>query len=402
MKHFKILFIVMLSVVASVASCQSPQGKKKSPEPWSVKMASSEMLRNPDAAYLDFNKEPKWNYTNGLVCSAIEQVWRRTGDERFYNYVKAYADKMIDENGVIKGYKPTEYNIDKVNSGKFLFDLLEQTGDEKYRKALHALRDQMKTHPRTSEGGYWHKQIYPHQMWLDGLYMGSPFLAEYAKVFNEPALFDDVLLQIRLIDKHTYDSKSGLFYHAWDESKEQRWANKTDGKSPHVWGRAMGWFAMALVDVLDFLPMDHPGRKEVLNVADKMAQAVEKYQDKSSGVWFQVMDEPTRKGNYLESSASSMFTYFLVKGVKRGYIDKKYMATAKRGYDGIIKRVIKVDDQGQTHITEVCSVAGLGGNPYRDGTFEYYVSEPKRDNDPKAVGPFIMLALEFEEIQKSK
>ena len=402
MKHFKILPIVLLSIVASVASCQSPQVKKKNNEPWSVRMASSEMLRNPDASYLDFNKEPKWNYTNGLVCSAIEQVWRKTRDEKFYNYVKAYADKMIDEDGVIKGYKPTEYNIDKVNSGKFLFDLVEQTGDEKYKKAIHALRDQMKTHPRTSEGGYWHKQIYPHQMWLDGLYMASPFLAEYAKVFHEPALFDDVVLQIQLIDKHTYDPRSGLYYHAWDESKEQRWANKTDGKSPHVWGRAMGWFAMALVDVLDFLPADHPGRKDVLNVADKMAQAVEKYQDKSSGVWYQVMDEPTREGNYLESSASSMFTYFLIKGVKRGYIDKKYMATAKRGYEGIIKRFIKVDDQGQTHITEVCSVAGLGGNPYRDGSFEYYIGEPKRDNDPKAVGPFIMLALEFEELQKSK
>jgi unsaturated rhamnogalacturonyl hydrolase len=401
MKHFRILSIVMLSIVTVVASCQSPQVKEKSNEPWSVKMASSEMLRNPDASYLDFNKEPKWNYTNGLVCSAIEQVWRRTRDEKFYNYVKAYADKMIGEDGVIKGYKPTEYNIDKVNSGKFLFDLVEQTGAEKYKKAIHALRDQMKTHPRTSEGGYWHKQIYPHQMWLDGLYMGAPFLAEYAKVFNEPAMFDDVVLQIQLIDKHTYDPKSGLFYHAWDESKEQRWANKTDGKSPHVWGRAMGWFAMALVDVLDFLPADHPGRKDVLKVADKMALAVEKYQDKSSGVWFQVMDEPTREGNYLESSASSMFTYFMVKGVKRGYIDKKYMASAKRGYDGIIKRFIKVDEKGQTHITEVCSVAGLGGNPYRDGTFEYYISEPKRDNDPKGVGPFIMLALEFEELQKS-
>jgi unsaturated rhamnogalacturonyl hydrolase len=400
MIQVRILSALALCIVVSLASCQSSKTDIKKEEPWSVRMASSDMQRNPDAAYLDFNKEPKWNYTNGLVCSAVEQVWRKTRNDKFYNYVKAYADKMIDDNGVIKGYKPGEYNIDKVNSGKFLFDLLEQTGDKKYEKALHTLREQMRTHPRTSEGGFWHKQIYPHQMWLDGLYMGAPFLAEYAKVFNEPALFDDVVLQIHLIDKHTYDPKSGLFYHAWDESKEQKWANKTDGKSPHVWGRAMGWFAMALVDVLDFLPADHPKRKDVMLVADKMAQAIDKYQDKNSGVWYQVMDEPGRDGNYLEASASCMFTYFLVKGAKHSYIDKKYMATAQRGYDGIIKRFIKVDDNGQTHITEVCSVAGLGGNPYRDGTFEYYVNEPKRDDDPKAVGPFIMLALQFEELQK--
>jgi unsaturated rhamnogalacturonyl hydrolase len=400
MIQVRILSALALCIVVSLASCQSSKMDIKKEEPWSVRMASSDMQRNPDAAYLDFNKEPKWNYTNGLVCSAVEQVWRKTRNEKFYNYVKAYADKMIDDNGVIKGYKPGEYNIDKVNSGKFLFDLLEQTGDKKYENALRALREQMRTHPRTSEGGFWHKQIYPHQMWLDGLYMGAPFLAEYAKVFNEPTLFDDVVLQIHLIDKHTYDSESGLFYHAWDESKEQKWASKTDGKSPHVWGRAMGWFAMALVDVLDFLPADHPKRKDVLLVADKMAQAIDKYQDKSSGVWYQVMDEPGRDGNYLEASASCMFTYFLVKGAKHSYIDKKYMATARRGYDGIIKRFIKVDGNGQTHITEVCSVAGLGGNPYRDGTFEYYVNEPKRDDDPKAVGPFIMLALQFEELQK--
>jgi unsaturated rhamnogalacturonyl hydrolase len=388
--------------VVITASCQAPSTAAKSTEPRSVRMASSEMQRNPDASYLDFNKEPKWNYTNGLVCSGMERVWKKYSDEKYYNYIKSYADKMIDGNGVITLYKPQEYNIDKVNSGKFLFALYEHTKDERYKKAMQALRDQMKTHPRTSEGGFWHKKIYPHQMWLDGLYMGSPFLAQYAKVFDEPSLFDDVALQIHLIDKHTYDPASGLFYHAWDESKEQRWANKTDGKSPHVWGRAMGWFAMALVDVLDHFPQDHPKRKEILAVADKMAQAIAKYQEPKSGVWYQVMDQPGREGNYLESSASTMFTYFLIKGVKRGYIDKKYMSNAEAGYNGILNRFIKVDEKGQTHITEVCSVAGLGGNPYRDGSFEYYINEPKRDNDPKAVGPFIMMAVEFEELKDKK
>jgi unsaturated rhamnogalacturonyl hydrolase len=232
--------------------------------------------------------------------------------------------------------------------------------------------------------------------------MGSPFLTQYAKLFNEPALFDEVALQVQLIDKHTFNPANGLFYHAWDESKEQRWANKEDGKSPHAWGRAMGWFSMALVDILDHFPQDHPTRKDILHVADKMAQAVAKYQDKNTGLWFQVMDQSERKGNYLESSASSMFTYFLVKGATRGYIDKKYLSNAEKGYKGILGRFIKTDDQGLVSITDVCAVAGLGGNPYRDGSFEYYVNETKRDNDPKAVGPFIMMALEFEELDKKK
>ncbi|HYF70729.1 MAG TPA: glycoside hydrolase family 88 protein, partial [Ohtaekwangia sp.] len=246
MIQFRLKFCLVILMLPALVFSQSVEKKISEKAPWSVRMASSEMSRNPDAAYLDFSKVPKWNYTNGLVCSAIQLVGEKTNDPKYNDYIKAYADNMINDDGSIKGYKPTDYNIDKVNSGKFLFGLLEKTGDQKYAKAIHLLREQMKTHPRTSEGGFWHKKIYPHQMWLDGLYMGAPFLAQYASVFNEPALFDDVVLQIELIDKYTFDPASGLFYHAWDESKEQRWANKEDGKSPHVWGRAMGWFAMAL------------------------------------------------------------------------------------------------------------------------------------------------------------
>jgi unsaturated rhamnogalacturonyl hydrolase len=400
MKKLLLALLVTLVALPWISCAQKTSVKSDAKAPWSVRMADAEMTRNPDAAYLDFVETPRWNYTNGLVCSAIQRVWSSTKDEKYYNYIKAYADQMISEDGTIKLYKPEEYNIDKVNSGKFLFALLEHTGDQKYAKALHRLRDQMRTHPRTSEGGYWHKKIYPHQMWLDGLYMGSPFLAQYGKVFNEPALFDDVALQVELIDKYTFNSSNGLYYHAWDESKEQRWANKEDGKSPHAWGRAMGWFSMSLVDILDYFPVDHPKRKDILKVADKVAQAVAMYQDKKSGVWYQVMDQADRKGNYLESSASSMFTYFLLKGASRGYIDKKYLAAARKGYEGVLSNFIKSDDKGLTIITDVCAVAGLGGNPYRDGSFEYYIGEPRRNNDPKAVGPFIMAALEFEALPK--
>lgn len=365
---------------------------------WAERMALSEMWRNPDASKLDFVKESRWNYTNGLVCSAIERVWKKTGDTRYFDYIKAYADLMIGPDGSIKTYDPQEYNIDKVNSGKFLFDLYDKTGDEKYKKAIDRLRDQMRTHPRTSEGGFWHKKIYPHQMWLDGLYMGSPFLAQYAATFEEKKLFDDVALQIQLVDKYTYDRELNLFFHAWDESREQKWADKTNGKSPHVWGRAMGWFAMSLVDVLDHFPVDHPERAYIEDVVKKMASSLKKSQEPTSGVWYQVMDQAARSGNYLESSASCMFTYFLLKALNKGYISNDYKDVALRAYNGVLKNFIRVDEKtGSASITEVCSVAGLGGNPYRDGSFEYYINEPKRDNDPKAVGPFIMMAIEFDD-----
>jgi len=393
------LVIPFIFIFSFAAEAQTTQVSKELP--WSVRMADSEMIRSPKASMLDFAAEPKWNYTNGLVSSAIELVWKKTGDEKYYNYIKAYADEMINADGSgIKTYKPQDYNIDKVNSGKFLIKLNEYNKDPRYENAIRLLRDQMRTHPRTSEGGFWHKKIYPHQMWLDGLYMGTAFLAQYAKVFNEPSVFDDVALQLTLVDKHTYDPKLGLFFHAWDESKQQAWANKEDGKSPHVWGRAMGWYAMALVDVLEYFPKDHSKYNELLTITNKMARAITQYQEAISGVWYQVMDQPDRKGNYLEASASCMFTYFLVKASKNGYIDKAYLEKARKGYDGILKEFIKVDANGSVNITQVCAVAGLGGTPYRDGSFNYYVNEQKRDNDPKAVGPFIMLAIEFETLMK--
>lgn len=402
MKKNLLLCLLVIINLPTLVSAQSPISKVSASAPMSVRMADSDMIRNPKASMLDFVTEPKWNYTPGLVCSAVAGVWKKTDDVKYYNYIKTYADDMINEDGSIKTYKPDEYNIDKVNPGKFLFGLYEHTGDQKYMLAIKHLREQMRTHPRTSEGGYWHKKIYPHQMWLDGLYMGSPFLVQYAKVFNEPALYDDVALQIDLIEKYTYDEKLGLYFHAWDESKQQKWANKETGRSPHVWGRAMGWYAMALVDVLDFFPKDHPKYNTILKNVEKMAKGIIKYQNAESGLWYQVVDQGKREGNYLEGSASSMYCYFLLKAVKMGYINKKYLDNATKGYKGIIDRLIKVDSNGLVSITQVCAVAGLGGNPYRDGTYEYYINETKRDNDPKAVGPFIMASLLFEELNATK
>jgi len=370
----------------------------KSQKPWSIRMADSDIKRNPEGWMLDFSKTPRWNYCNGLVCTSLEKLWKAKGETKYYEYIKKYADDLILPDGTIKTYALDNYNIDAVNSGKILFALYEQTGDSKYQKAIQTLRTQMLTHPRTTEGGFWHKKNYPHQMWLDGLYMATPFLAQYAQVFKEPALFDDVAKQIKLIDVHNKDATTGLYSHGWDESKQERWADKQTGKSAHTWGRGMGWYAMTLIDTLDFFPKSHPQYQEILQITQSVAQTLKKYQDISTGLWYQVMDVGAKEGNYLEASASTMFVYFLIKGVTRGVIDKKYLATAQKGYKGILKHLIKEQADGEITIIDTCAGAGLGGKPYRDGSYEYYCQEAKRDNDPKAVGPFILLALEFEQM----
>ncbi|GGK85546.1 glycoside hydrolase family 105 protein [Rufibacter glacialis] len=401
LSNIAFLALALFTLACSTSKQTSSSGvpsKSPSGKPYSVWMADSEMKRSPQGWMIDFRPEPKWDYTQGLFASALERVWKRTGDQKYFTYIKAFADTMITENGTIKTYKKADYNIDRVNPGKFLIALHRETGKQKYKIALDDLRDQMRTHPRTSEGGYWHKKIYPHQMWLDGLYMASPFLAQYAATYNEPQLFNEVAKQIKLVDKYTYVKEKNLFYHGWDEKREQKWADPKTGLSPNVWGRAMGWYAMALVDALDFMPVNHPERADILKITQKMAGSLAQYQDRETGLWWQVVDQANREGNYREGSASSMFTYFLVKAAKKGYIDQKYMDNARRGYNGILENLIRKEADGTISITNVCAVAGLGGTPYRDGTYEYYINEEKRDNDPKAVSPFIMAALEFEEM----
>ena len=360
---------------------------------YAVKTADSEMIRNPESWLFDSSKEPKWNYTQGLVLKSIYQVWEKTNDRKYFDYVKSYADTMIYPDGSIRSYKSSEYNLDRINSGKILFPLYAQTQIPAYKAAIDSLRNQILTHPRTSEGGFWHKKIYEHQMWLDGIYMASPFLAQYAAVFNEPALFDDVAHQILLIAKHTYNPETGLYYHGWDESKTQKWANPETGQSPEFWSRSIGWYMMALVDVLDFLPENHPQRGDIIEILQKLSASLEKYQDRETRLWYQVTDKGGAQGNYLESSASAMFIYTWAKGAQNGYLDQSHLDKANVAYDGYIRQFIKTNEDGTISVTSGCAVAGLGGNPYRDGSYKYYISEPIRDNDPKATGPFIMASL---------
>lgn len=356
---------------------------------WSVRMAESVMRRHPLLA-------KKWAYEWGVALKAFEQVWLKTNDNRYYDYIKKNIDEFVGPEGDVKTYRLEEYNLDQINTGKLLFLLYNTTGDERYKKSAYLLRKQLETQPRTSEGGFWHKQIYPHQMWLDGIYMAGPFYAEFARTFGEPQDFDDAARQIILVESHTRDPRTGLLYHGWDESKSQKWADPETGCSPNFWGRAMGWYAMAIPDVLDHLPEDHSEREKLVEIFANMIGALAAVQDRSTGLWYQVLDQGGKQGNYLEASASCMFVYAMAKGVRKGCLDGQYLDVARRGYEGVLKHFVDVDDQGLVNLNRICSVAGLGGEPYRDGSFEYYISEEIVTNDYKGVGPFILASVEME------
>ncbi|PTN10065.1 unsaturated rhamnogalacturonyl hydrolase [Mangrovibacterium marinum] len=398
MNVFKPLLSTMLAASFFVAtSCsQTKKADQQRPIELGIKLADSDMARFPDASMLDWSSKPKWSYTQGLVSLALQRLTDETGDQKYYDYGFAYADKMIGEDGSIKTYKKEKYNLDLVNSGKILFQIYAKTGEQRFKTAMDTLYAQLESQPTTSDGGYWHKKIYPYQMWLDGVYMADPFHAQYGKVFNKPEAIDHAMHQVFTIQKHTHDSITGLNFHGWDESREQAWADSVTGLSQHVWGRAQGWYAMALVDILDFVPEDHPQRAEFIGILKSVYAAILKAQDPTTGVWWQVMDAPGREGNYLESTCSSMFVYAFAKANRMGYVDDSYMEAAKKGFDGIVRNFIKTEEDGSLSLTQCCAVAGLGGNPYRDGSFEYYTSTEIRDNDPKGVGPFVMATIELQ------
>ena len=365
-------------------------------EPLSEQMAATVMKRWGNSWELQPDRPERWSYEQGVVMKGMEGVWLSTADGRYFRFIQESIDRFVQDDGTIRTYKIDEYNIDNILNGRLLLMLYNVTGQEKYRKAAGLLREQLKTHPRTSEGGFWHKKIYPFQMWLDGLYMGGPFYAEYAKTFHEDAAFDDIARQFVFMENHSRDLKTGLLYHGWDESRKQRWSNPETGRSPNFWGRAMGWYAMALVDTLDHFPENHPQRGELVQILKRLAVAVQRYQDPKSGLWYQVLDKPGAKGNYLEASAACMFVYALAKGIRKGYLPASYFDVAQRGYRGIVSRFIKADSAGQVNLEGTVSVAGLGGNPYRDGSYEYYLSEKVVTNDPKGVGAFMMASNEME------
>ena len=340
-------------------------------------------------------KPARWTYDQAVFLKGIEGVWKATGEGKYFDYIQKSMDLFVDNNGNIRTYKSDDYNIDNVTPGRNVLLLYNVTGKDKYLKAVQTLRKQLQEQPRTNEGGFWHKKVYPSQMWLDGLYMGEPFYAEYAATFHEDSAFNDIARQFILMEKHSRDAKTGLLYHGYDESRQQKWADKTTGRSPNFWARAMGWYGMALVDVLEVFPANHPARAQLVQILNRYAAAIVKVQDKTSGVWWDILDMPGKEKNYVEASASSMFVYALAKGVRLNLLAPSYVSAARKGYDGIIRNFIK-DENGQTNLYGTVSVSGLGGTPYRDGSYDYYMSEKVVVNDPKGVGAFLLASNEIE------
>ena len=389
----KLIIRLLLGVVTMLLPLTLVNAQSSS---WSERMATTAMTRWKDSWSNEPGRPERWSYEQGVLLKGIESFWLNTGDGKYFSFIQHSIDRFVNDDGTIKTYRIDEYNLDNINEGKLLLTLYRVTEKEKYKKAADLLREQLKTHPRTHEGGFWHKKIYPYQMWLDGLYMGEPFYAEYAATFHEESAFDDIAKQFIWMEQHSRDPKTGLLYHGWDESKQQRWANPQTGLSPNFWGRAIGWYAMALVDTLDYFPPNHPQRAALIAILNRLAPAIQKYQDPKSGLWYLILDKGGEKGNYFEASAACMFVYALAKGVRRGYLPESYLAVAQKAYQGILNRFVVTDANGQVNLEGTVGGAGLGGNPYRDGSYQYYIGEKIVTNDPKGMGAFLMAGSEMD------
>lgn len=340
----------------------------------------------------------KWSYDFGVVLQGVKEAYLETKDEAYYDYMKTNMDFYIQDDGGIKNYNYDAMNIDYVNNGKILFILYKKTGEEKYKIALDKLFDQLQNMPRTSEGGFWHKNIYPYQMWLDGLYMGSPFYAEYLLTFKDGEGLDDVVKQFELCYKHTLDEKTGLLYHAWDEKRVQDWADPETGLSKHFWGRSLGWYVMALVDTIALLPTDYEKRSVLVDQLTSLMTALKKVQDSNTKVWYQVLDKGDKRGNYLEASATSMIVYAAAKAYNLGVLDKDSKDWINESYAGLQEEFVFYTKEDWVNLIRCCEVAGLGGDDKRDGTFVYYISEPVITNDFKAYGALLQAAVQMEQL----
>lgn len=379
-----------------VCSCKDAEQR------YSIRMVDSEMTRCRESSYLDgMEGTLKWNYTTGLELKAMLDVYQAYGDEEIFEYAEGWYDSIIDSTGHIATYSKAKYNTDHICPGRTLFYLYDMTGKQKYRYAIDTLYNQLQSHPRTSEGGFWHKAAYPSQMWLDGLYMAQPFYAEYNARYNPEEIRDSVYLDIinhfDVVARHTYDSATGLYRHAWDESGEMFWCEPGTGQSHHAWGRALGWYSMALIDVLDWIPEDLAERERLVEILRGIMDRLPEYADPETGMWYQVLDRPGDEGNYVEATCSAMFVYTMLKGTRTGVLDTSIRDYARDCYDRYIKTFVRVDEDGIVNIDHCCAVAGLGGKENRSGDYQYYINEKVISNDCKGVGPFIWASLEMEE-----
>jgi unsaturated rhamnogalacturonyl hydrolase len=399
MKRFAALVVFGLLTRAGLA-----QGVIAQDSP-SRTMATTVIKMWPTGAVLTTVHPGVWAYEEGVLLDGMAAEWRSTADGQDFKYIKTAVDKYVTDDGAITGYKADGHTLDDIEMGRAVLLVYRVTQQAKYAKSAKFLHDQLALQPRTASGAYWHKQIYPNQIWLDGAYMAEPFRAAYAVTFQEPGEFDDIAKQMLLMDEHMRDAKTGLMKHGWDESKMMPWADKTTGLSPEAWARAMGWYAMALVDVLDWFPKDHPQRAALIAALNRTDAAVVKYQDARSGLWWQVMDRPEDLGrhvgasqsNYFEASASCMFVYSLAKGVRMGYLPQSYEANAKSGWEGIQKQFVVTGADGLMVLNGTVKVGGLGGTPYRSGSYEYYIGEKTGVNDSKGIGAFLLAGSEMKQ-----
>lgn len=343
-------------------------------------------------------KPNKWNYIDGCMITACLSLYKTTGDEKFLDFSKKFLDYFVKDNGVIETYDPAEYNLDNVNQGKNLFTLYDLTGDQRYRDAIETIRGQLETQPRTKEGNFWHKKIYPNQVWLDGMYMGQPFYMEYETKFDDKKHYDDIFHQFANVVKYMRDPETGLYYHGYDASKKAFWCNKETGLSQNFWLRALGWYSMALLDTLSKCEPGEEYKAEYDNLKNVFVDLIDsmlKFQDES-GMWYQLPALGGREPNYLETSGSAIMAYSLLKGVRLGFLPESYRAYGLKAFQGICDRYLKEKD-GHLSLGGICLVAGLGpeDNRRRDGSFEYYMSEPIVEDDAKGVGPLLLAYTEM-------
>jgi unsaturated rhamnogalacturonyl hydrolase len=370
--------------------------------PWSQRAANAAIARWPDGRFVPPAAPWIWNYELGTLLEGMDSVWLNTADPRYFHYIQNSVDALLAPDGSIPTFKPEEHQLDNILLGRQLLLLYSVTRKQRYLTAATFPYDQLARQPRNASGGFWHKQRYPNQMWLDGLYMAEPFRAEYASISHHPQDFADIAHQFVLMEQHARDPRTGLLYHGWDESKQERWANKQTGDSSEFWARGMGWYMMALVGTLDYYPANDPGRQQLLAILRRSAAAVARYQDPNTGLWYDVLNKSGQKGNYFESSAACMFVYAFAKGVRLGYLPQTYSANAERGYKGVLSHFTSIAPEADFSLTDTVKASGLGGDPYRDGTYAYYIGEKVATNDPKGVGAFLLASSEMETARNAK
>ena len=359
---------------------------------WPIRISTSVRARYPKGGDLG-----NWNYTEGMITDAMFRIAAKTGRDDDFTFVQQYLDRYVAGDGTIdpKAYPLELYSLDRIRPASALLWMHERTKQEKYLTAAKYVATQLDRQPRTSDGGYWHRSTYPNQMWLDGIYMADVYAVQFAATTGQPKYFDEAVKQITLIHQHTHDPATGLYYHGWDETRTRPWANKQTGTSPEFWGRAIGWYVMAMADVMDWLPPDYPGRKAVLPIFQSLCRSLLKYQDRDTGMWWQIVDKPGAPKNYVETSSTLMFAYGMARGAQRGWLPPEFLERARRATRGLLNHQVALLPGNRMDIRGTVQVGSLGGD---GGFYDYYVSVPVVTNDQKAIGAFMFLSMALSEI----